>query len=70
MMVPGLSEKDMFLLEQVDVVDRQSLADKDPIELTKKINGVFKANLEKGMVSKEDKPTIEEITSWIKFAKI
>ena len=70
MMVPGLSEKDMFLLEQVDVVDRQSLADKDPIELTKKLNGIFKANLEKGRVSKEDKPTIEEITSWIKFAKI
>jgi predicted flap endonuclease-1-like 5' DNA nuclease len=69
LMVPGLNKKDVFLLEQVEIGDRKSLAEQDPIELTKKINGIFKANVEKGKVSEEDKPTIEEIDSWVKFVK-
>jgi chromosome segregation ATPase len=69
LMVPGLNKKDILLLEQVEITDRKSLAQQDPIELTKKINGIFRANVEKGKVSTEDKPTIEEIDSWIKFVK-
>ena len=69
LMVPGLSKKHVVLLEAADVTDRKSLAEQDPIELSKKINGIFKANVEKGKVSKEDKPTIEELESWIKFVK-
>ena len=69
LMVPGLSKKHVVLLAAVDVNDRKSLAEQDPIELSKKINGIFKATMEKGKVSKEDKPTIEELNSWIKFVK-
>jgi chromosome segregation ATPase len=69
LMVPGLNETDILLLEEVNITDRKSLAEQDPIELSKKINGIFKANVEKGKVSEEDKPTIEEIDSWIKFVK-
>jgi chromosome segregation ATPase len=69
LMVPGLNETDILLLEEVDITDRKSLAEQDPIELSKKINGIFKANVEKGKVSEEDKPTIEEIDSWVKFVK-
>lgn len=69
LMVPGLNKKDMFLLEQAEIADRKSLAEQDPIELAKKIDGIFKANVEKGKVSEEDKPTIEKIDSWVKFVK-
>ena len=68
-MVPGLNEKSLLLLEELDVIDRKSLAAQDPIELSKRINAVFKINLDKGKVLESDLPTIEEIDSWIKFAK-
>jgi predicted RecB family nuclease len=68
-MVPGLNEKSLLLLEELDVIDRKGLAEQDPIELSKKINAVFKINLDKGKVLESDLPTIEEINSWIKFAK-
>ena len=69
LMVPGLKEKDVLLLEELDIVDRKSLAAQDPIELSKKLNAVFKVNLAKGKVSEADKPSIEEIDSWVKSAK-
>jgi hypothetical protein len=68
-MVPGLNEKSLLLLEELDVIDRKSLAEQDSIELSKKINAVFKINLDKGKVLESDLPTIEEIDSWVKFAK-
>ena len=68
-MVPGLNEKNLLLLEELDVIDRKSLAAQDPIELSKRINAVFKINLDKGKVLESDLPTIEEIDSWIRFAK-
>jgi uncharacterized membrane protein len=68
-MVPGLNEKNLLLLEELDVIDRKSLAAQDPIELSKRINAVFKINLDKGKVLESDLPTIEEIDYWIKFAK-
>jgi hypothetical protein len=68
-MVPGLKDKDLLLLEELDIIDRKSLATQDPIELGKKINAIFKVNLAKGKVSEVDKPTIEEIDSWMKFVK-
>jgi hypothetical protein len=68
-MVPGMKDKDLSLLEELDIIDRKSLATQDPIELGKKINAIFKVNLAKGKVSETDKPTIEEIASWVKFVK-
>ena len=69
LMVPGLSEKHTILLEEVEITDKKSLAEQDPIKLSRKINGVLKATVEKGQVSEEDKPTLEDLTSWIKFVK-
>jgi predicted flap endonuclease-1-like 5' DNA nuclease len=68
-MVPSVREKDLVLLEEVGVMNRKELASQDPIELGRKINGVFDVCVEKGKISDADKPTIEEIYSWIKFAK-
>jgi hypothetical protein len=68
-MVPGLKQKYLFLLEGANIRDRNSLSDQDPIELSKKINTVFETNVAKGKLSPADKPTIEEIDSWIKFSR-
>ena len=68
-MVPGVKKKYLFLLEGVNIRDRNSLSEQDPIELSKKINSVFEANVAKGRFSPVDKPTIEEIDSWVKFSR-
>jgi hypothetical protein len=68
-MIPGLKEKDLFLLEELDITDRKSLAKQDPIDLSKKVNAIFKVNLAQGKVAEGDKPTIEELESWIKFVR-
>ncbi len=68
-MVPGLKEKDLFLLEELGITDRKSLAPQDPIELSKMMNAIFKVNLAKGKVTEADKPTIEEIDTWVKFVR-
>ena len=68
-MVPGMKEKDIELLEELDITDRKSLAEQDLIELSRKIDATFKINLMKGKVSEAEKPTIEEIMAWVKFAR-
>jgi nucleotidyltransferase/DNA polymerase involved in DNA repair len=68
-MVSGIKEKDLILLEEVEVMNRKELAEQDPMELGKKINSVFALCVEKGKLSETEKPTIEEIYSWVKFAR-
>ena len=69
LMVPGIKGKDISLLEDLGVTTRKKLAEQDPIELGMKMNGILKAYVEKGKVSEAEKPAIEEISSWIKFAR-
>jgi len=69
LMVPGVKEKDMTLLEELGITTRRKLADQDPIELGKRMNGILDAFVKKGKISEEEKPTIEKIDSWIKSAK-
>jgi hypothetical protein len=68
-MVPSVKEKDIILLEEAGVTNRKELADQDPLKLGRKINGIFKVYVEEGKLSEAEKPTIEEIYSWIKFAR-
>jgi len=68
-LIPGLKDKDLLLLEELDINDRKDLAKQDTISLSKRLNAIFKVNLAKGKVTETDKPTIEEIDSWIKFVK-
>jgi hypothetical protein len=68
-MVPGIKEKELILLEEVEVMNRKQLAEQDPLELGKKINSVFDACVEKGKLTEAEKPTIEEVYSWVKFAQ-
>jgi hypothetical protein len=68
-MVPGVNEKDLILLEEAEVMNRQDLAKQEPIDLGKKINAAYKVYFEEGKLAEGEKPTIEEIDSWIKFVK-
>lgn len=70
LMVPGITEKDVALLEELGVTNRKALAEQDPIELGKRMNGILDNYVQKGRLSEAEKPTIEEITSWIKSAKV
>ncbi|TFH22828.1 DUF4332 domain-containing protein, partial [Candidatus Bathyarchaeota archaeon] len=69
-LIPGIKEKDLLLLEDLKITDRKELSLQDPIELGQKINAIFKINLAKGKVAEDDRPTIEEVESWIKFIKV
>jgi len=68
-MIPGIEEKDLLMLEELDITDRKSLSMQDPIELGKKMNAIFKINLADGKVLEADKPTIDKIESWVKYTK-
>jgi predicted RecB family nuclease len=68
-MVPGAKEKDLILLEEVGVTNRKELADQDPFELGRKMNVIFEAYVKEGKLSEAEKPTVEEIDSWVRFAK-
>jgi predicted flap endonuclease-1-like 5' DNA nuclease len=68
-MVPGINEKDLILLEEAGIMNRQDLAKQDPIDLGKKINAAYKIYVAEGKLAEGEKPTIEEIDSWIKFVK-
>jgi len=68
-MIPGIEEKDLLMLEELDITDRKSLSMQDPIELGKKMNAIFKINLADGKVLEADKPTIDKIESWVKYTR-
>jgi hypothetical protein len=68
-MIPGVKEKDLILLEEAGVTNRKELASEDSLELGRRINGIFKVYVAEGKMTEAEKPTIEEIDSWIKFAK-
>lgn len=68
-MVPGIKEKDLSFLEELDITDRSKLSIQDPIDLGRKINAIFKERLAKGKAAENERPTIEEVTSWIKYTK-
>lgn len=69
MMVPGIDENDVELLEEAGITTRRELAEQDTIELSTKIGEIAKTYVEQGKISESEKPTIEEISSWIKLAK-
>ena len=67
-MVPGIDENDAGLLEEAGIIGRRELASQDPVQLSRMIGEVVKANAP-GRPSEGGKPTIEEVSSWIRLAK-
>lgn len=68
-MVPGIQEKDLILLEEAGVMNRKELASQDPLELGMKINEISKIFVGEGKIAEAERPTIEEVYTWIKTAK-
>jgi len=69
LMVPGVDENDAELLKEAEVNGIKELADQDPIQLSSKIEEIAKIYVKQGRITENEKPTIEEIVSWIKQAK-
>ena len=68
-MIPGVDENDAELLVDAGITSRRELADQDLVQLSRRISEIAKTYIEEGKVSKEENPTIEEISSWIRIAK-
>jgi len=69
LMIPGVDENDAELLLEAGVTSRKELAAKDLVSLSRKIGEITKTFIEEGKMSEDQKPTIEEISSWIRMAK-
>lgn len=70
LMVPGIDNADVELLEKVGVVNRKELAEADPFELSRRLTEVAKTYVEEGKISEAEKPTVEEVLTWVKLAKL
>jgi len=69
LMVPGVDENDAELLKEAGVNSIKELANQDPIQLSTKIEEIAKIHVEQERITEKEKPTIEEVMSWIKQAK-
>ena len=69
LMIPDVDENDAELLVDAGITSRRELADQDLVPLSRKISEIVKTYIEEGKMSEDEKPTIEEISSWITMAK-
>jgi predicted flap endonuclease-1-like 5' DNA nuclease len=69
MMIPGVDANDAELLIESGIKSRKELANHDLIQLSRKVGEIAKIYVDQGKISKEEYPTIEEISSWIRMAK-
>jgi predicted flap endonuclease-1-like 5' DNA nuclease len=69
MMVPGVSSTDAELLMDAGIKSRKDLASQDLIVLSRKVGDLAKIYADQGKISKEELPTIEKVSSWIRNAK-
>jgi predicted RecB family nuclease len=68
MMVPGVDANDAEMLLEAGIKSRKELADHDLITLCKKVGTIAKVSVDQGKITKEESPSIEEISSWIRNA--
>ena len=69
MMIPGVDAGDAELLIDSGIKSRKQLADNELIQLSRKVGALAKIYIDQGKISKDEYPTIEEISSWIKMAR-
>jgi predicted flap endonuclease-1-like 5' DNA nuclease len=69
MMVPGVNANDAEILLEAGIKSRKALAGQDLINLCRKVNKIAKIYVDQGKISKEEYPTIEEVSSWIRMAR-
>jgi predicted flap endonuclease-1-like 5' DNA nuclease len=67
-MIPGVDENDVELLRDVDVFTIKELAGQDPIQLGRRIAEIAETYVEQGKIDESEKPSLEEVMSWVKLA--
>jgi hypothetical protein len=70
LMVPSINEKDAELLVKFGITSRRELANQDPVQLYRGIAGIAKTQVEHGKLSPRKVPTVEDVSSWIKQARL
>jgi predicted flap endonuclease-1-like 5' DNA nuclease len=70
LMVPGIDANDAELLVKAGITSRKELADQDPVQLCRTIVNIANAYVEKGKMSASRVPTIDDVWSWIRSAKL
>ena len=70
LMVPGIKHKDAVLLLKSGVNSRQELALQDALSLGARLSKTAELYVQEGKIRENEKPTLEEIASWIKWAKV
>ncbi len=68
-MVPSVDENDAEMLVDAGITSIKDLADQDLAQLGRKITEIAKTYVEEGKISKDENPTIEEVSSWIRMAR-
>ena len=68
-MIPSVDENDAEMLVDAGVTSMRELADQDLAQLGRKISEIAKTYIEEGKISKDENPTIEEVSSWIRMAR-
>jgi hypothetical protein len=70
LMVPGIDEKHAALLVKVGITSRRELANQDSVQLYRGMVGIAKTYVEQGKMSARKVPTIEDVSSWIRQARL
>jgi len=70
LMVPSIDPNDAELLVKVGITSRKELADQDPVQLCRAIVNVANTYVEKGKMSANRVPTVDDVWSWIRSAKL
>lgn len=70
LMVPGIGETEANLLVEAGVTSRRELANRDPIQLCRAIVQIAKTLVEQRKMSARKIPTLQDVSSWIKLAKL
>jgi len=68
-MVPSVDENDAEMLVDAGITSIKDLADQDLAQLGRKITEIAKTYVEEGKISEDEKPTIEEVSSWIRMTR-
>lgn len=69
LMIPGVQREDAMLLLKSGVNSKQELALQDTFSLGARISKVAELYIEEGKIKEPEKPTLEKVASWIKWAK-
>jgi nucleotidyltransferase/DNA polymerase involved in DNA repair len=69
MMVPSVSSTDAELLMDAGIKSRKDLATQDLIVLSRKVGELAKIYVDQGKISKEERPTLEKVSAWIRNAR-